>query len=90
MFGSFAENFGLNLDAQGGLFGPNAPQQPSAGASNPVAGGLTAAPLEPAQQPPIGAAPAAPQQSPLASPLSPPSLPTATDQSKSALAKGPL
>ena len=90
MFGSFMENFGLNafpwdsLDPQGGMFGPNAPQNPLIGSQNagtapPGGGGAPAAPgggnnIQPIgapQPPPAPNATATPQPSPLASSFAP-------------------
>lgn len=75
MFGNFLQNFGLNFpfqgaDPQGGMLGPNAPdqQQPGPGADQPIA-------ANPASQ--QQSAPAA-ASSPLASPLSPQAAPAAS------------
>ena len=78
MFGSFLENFGLNafpwdsLDAQGGLFGQNAPQTPLIGSqpsgTAPAHGPTPTMPL------PTGGGPApqgGPPGSPASSPMSP-------------------
>ena len=82
MFGNFLQNFGLNafpwdsLDAQGGLFGQNAPQTPLIGSQNAgtaTPGGGGTAPV-PEGSPPVspGPSPMSPSGlSPLASPAQP-------------------
>ena len=90
MFGDFMQNFGLNglpwdgIDAQGGLFGSNAPQTPLVG-SQPAgiapsrggggpAGPLPGAPAAPQGSPPVGGnlSPMSPSgASPLANPAQP-------------------
>lgn len=93
MFGDFLSNFGLNgfpwqgLDAQGGLFGSNAPQAPLIGsqssgtapvsfAPHPASGAAPPAggPVVPQGSPPIGGTPSPLSmegQSPFASPSTP-------------------
>lgn len=75
MFGNFMENFGLNgfpwqgLDAQGGLFGSNAPQAPLIGSQSSGTAPVSFAP-QPAGGP--GGVSAAPAGSPAAPQGSPP------------------
>jgi hypothetical protein len=81
MFGDFLQNFGLNafpwdsLDAQGGLFGQNAPQTPLIGSQNagtaPAPGSGPAAPGGGNNIQPVAAPQGSPPASPAASPMSP-------------------